>query len=82
MLIGKIGKENGGLICSKRSPAVFVDPGAGIEILRRDISYLSVRCAANNDIASAFRRPHLDPIGIATIYRNISVPDRFRDDQI
>jgi hypothetical protein len=42
MLIGKIRKENGGLICGKRSTAVFVNPGSGIKLFRRDISYLTV----------------------------------------
>jgi hypothetical protein len=47
-----------------------------IESGRRDIGYGSIRSAANDHVATAFRGAAFDPINIVSVYDNMIKPQQ------
>jgi hypothetical protein len=56
--------------------AIFMDPGASIELRRIDVAHLTVGGSPDYYLSSALRRAHLDPIDIVAGNSWLTQPNR------
>src|SRR5207245_2457725 len=77
LLIRKVRKVDGAVVYQIIAPAILVHTSTDVEPRRRYIDVVAVCGPSNDHLAPAFGRPHLDPVNVTSIQRDLAQADGF-----
>ncbi len=78
-LVGEVAEIDNASVHDERPSTVLVDPCADVERRRRDVGHRTVRRTTHDHVASAFLRPHLDPVDVVALQLDLPESDRVGD---